>query len=124
MTSCHLIRMWHAWNTNANDIMMTWFTIFANLVRHHIWHVHHVCACMHGTCALDILPCLVCLSGLACTQANSDLENALGTKYQMHAKHVNENLMDCNENLVWDRMRTPGSSLARSSGTQQKVRKQ
>ena len=30
MTSCHLIPMWHAWNMNADDVMMTWFVLYAN----------------------------------------------------------------------------------------------
>ena len=30
MTSWHLIPTWHEWNVNANDIMMTWFTLYVN----------------------------------------------------------------------------------------------
>ena len=38
MTYYHLIPMWHEWNANANDVMMTWFVLYANLVSY-IWHV-------------------------------------------------------------------------------------
>ena len=30
MMSCHLIPMWHEWNANTNDIMMTWFALYLN----------------------------------------------------------------------------------------------
>ena len=30
MMSCHLIPIWHEWNTIADDIMMTWFTLYVN----------------------------------------------------------------------------------------------
>ena len=32
MTTCHLIPMWHEWNANADDVMMTWFALYVNLV--------------------------------------------------------------------------------------------
>ena len=51
MTSCHLIPMWHEWNANANDIMMTWFALDANLLMSCMACV--MCACVHGACALS-----------------------------------------------------------------------
>ena len=46
MMSCHLIPTWHEWNVNANDIMMTWYTLYVNpsditLVMH-----VHMCMCL------------------------------------------------------------------------------
>ena len=47
MTSCHLIPTWHEWNANADDVMMTWLTLYVNpsdvtLGMHnactHAWH--------------------------------------------------------------------------------------
>ena len=40
MMSCHLIPTWHEWNMNADDIMMTWLALYANLVTSCL-------ACMH-----------------------------------------------------------------------------
>ena len=43
--------MWHQWNANAGDIMMTWFASYANLLTSY-WacasHVH-----VHGACAIN-----------------------------------------------------------------------
>ena len=51
MMSCLLIPVWHEWNTNANDIMMTCFALYMNIVTSCL-----ACAmCMHmddGTHAL------------------------------------------------------------------------
>ena len=49
MMSCHLTPTWHEWNANADDIMMTWFALYAKVVS--------CLACMmhghaHDTCAL------------------------------------------------------------------------
>ena len=63
MTSFHLIPMWNEWNANADDIMMTWFTSYVNLVMSCLacmLHVH-----MHGTCALNRYGMSKYLSGLA-----------------------------------------------------------
>ena len=30
MISFHLIPMWHKWNANADDIMITWFALYVN----------------------------------------------------------------------------------------------
>ena len=72
ITSCHLIPIWHEWNANADDIMMIWFTLFANLVMSCLacmMHVH-----MYGACVLYKYIVSKYLSGLACTQAGSNLE--------------------------------------------------
>ena len=44
--------MWHEWNTNADDVMMMWFTLYVNpsdvkLGMHNTCDVH-----VHGTHAL------------------------------------------------------------------------
>ena len=42
--------MWHEWNTNARDVLVTWFASYLNLVTPQwacVSGVH-----MHGTCAI------------------------------------------------------------------------
>ena len=51
MTSCHLIPTWQKWNANADDVMMTWFTLFVNLVLSYLAYAS--CAHVHGVCALN-----------------------------------------------------------------------
>ena len=47
---CHLIPMWHEWNANTDDIMITWFTLYANssdvMLGMHDAHAHawHMCS--------------------------------------------------------------------------------
>ena len=50
MTSCQIIPTWHEWNVNADDVMMMWFALYANLVMSH-WACA-MCMHMHGTHAL------------------------------------------------------------------------
>ena len=42
MISCHLIPTWQEWNTNATDIMITWFALYANQ--------SDITSGMHNTC--------------------------------------------------------------------------
>ena len=63
--------MWHEWNVNTNDVMMTWFALFANLVTSCLACVS--CTCMHSTHALVKYGVPKYLSGLACMQANLNL---------------------------------------------------
>ena len=49
--SCHLILMWHEWNAISGDVMVTWFTSYANLVTSRWACTSH--ACMHGAHALS-----------------------------------------------------------------------
>ena len=42
--------MWHEWNANADDMMMMWFALYANLVASHLACV--AWTCMHGVHAL------------------------------------------------------------------------
>ena len=37
--------MWHEWNVNAADIMMTWFALYANL-SYIISGIHNMHVCM------------------------------------------------------------------------------
>ena len=67
-----LIPTWHEWNMNANDVMMMWFTLFANLVTSS--QACQSCTHMHGAHALYIYGASKYPSGLACTQANLNLE--------------------------------------------------
>ena len=83
MMSCNLIPTWHKWNVNANDVMMTWLASYVSLVTSCLacaTHVH-----VHDTCALNKYGASKYLSGLACIQAESNLENNnftfLGNKY-------------------------------------------
>ena len=102
-----------------------------------------LCMHMHGTGALNIY--MVCVSkygvskyvsGLACTQADSNLGKITTPHFQvlnaqnanknmpimLPIAYVNENLMDCNENLAW--VNKDPSFNPTNFGTQHKVRKQ
>ena len=43
--------MWHEWNANADDVMMTWFALYANLVTSCLSGM--TCMHVHGACALN-----------------------------------------------------------------------
>ena len=122
MTSCHLIPTWHEWNASADDIMMTWFTLFVNLVTSCLACVMH--ACMYGIHALNKHGTSKSLSGLACMQVNSNLEKITASHFQvLNTKnanknmpnmipiaYLNENFMDCNK--MWHGVNeSPHSSL-------------
>ena len=47
MMSCHLIPTWHKWNVNADDITMTCFALYVNLVMSQLACVMN--AHVHGT---------------------------------------------------------------------------
>ena len=63
--------MWHKWNAKADDIMMTWFTLFVNLVMSCL--ACTLCVCMHGAHALNKYGMSKYLSDLTCMQADSNL---------------------------------------------------
>ena len=68
MMSCHLIPIWYEWNVNTGDVMITWFTLFANLVMSHLACTSH--AHVHGTHVLNKYGASKYPSGLACMQAD------------------------------------------------------
>ena len=97
-----MIPTWHEWNANANDIMMMLFCI--------------ICEPSDVTSGM----CIKCgafkyLSGLACMKDNSNLEKITTSHFgvlntqnayenmpnMIPIAYLNENLMDCNENLAW-----------------------
>ena len=83
--------MWYEWNANADDVMMMWFTLFVNLVTSHLACV--MCAHMHDTCALNKYGASKYLSGLACMQADSNLEKITTSHFQvLNAQNANENM--------------------------------
>ena len=89
MTSCHLIPMWHKWNANIDGIMMTWFTLFTNLVTSCL--ACAMSACMHGTCALNKYGASKYWSGLACTQPDSNLGKITTSHFQvLNAQNAND----------------------------------
>ena len=45
MMSCHVIPMWHEWNTNAYDVMMTWLAFNRN-PSDITSGMHNACVCM------------------------------------------------------------------------------
>ena len=110
MMSCHLIPAWHKWNVDNDDVMMTWFVLFVNLGMSHLACLTH--PCIHGTCALYKM---VHLSRLVCMQANLNLERITTSQFwvlnaqnaiknmpnMIPIAYLNENFMDCNENLAW-----------------------
>ena len=115
MTSCDLISMWHKWNAETNDIMMTWFALYANFVTSHLACMVH--AYMHGTCALDKYGASKYPIGLVCMQADSNIGELTTSHFWVLNTHkanenmpnmipiayLNENLMDCNESLAWSK---------------------
>ena len=112
MMPCHLIPMWHEWNMNANDIMMTWLASYVSDITSGL-----CIACMHeGACALCINSVSKDQSGLACIQAaNLNLGKITASHFQVldtqnanenmpnmiPIAYLNSNLMECNENLAW-----------------------
>ena len=113
MTSCHHIPKWHEWNVNANDVMMTWFTFFVNLVKSSLACASHMH--IHSAHALIKYGTSKYLSGLVCIQANSNLGKLTASHFLVLYTQIandnmpnmipiayhNKNLMDCNENLAW-----------------------
>ena len=81
MTSCHLILTWHEWNVNADDVMMMWFTLYANLVTSHL--AYAMCMHMHGTHTLYRNSKYKYLSDLACMQAISNLMKITAAYFQV-----------------------------------------
>ena len=57
--------MWHEWNVNANDVMMTWFAFFANPVMSQLAYAMHMH--VHGAHAPNKYGTSKYLSSLACT---------------------------------------------------------
>ena len=113
MTSCHIISTWHKWNMNTADIIMTWFTLYANLVTSPLACVTHMC--MHGTHALCRTIMSKYLSGLGCMQVNMNLAKITPSHFwvlntqnanqnmpnMILITYLKENFTDCNENLAW-----------------------
>ena len=73
--------MWHELNTNADDDMMTWFELFANLVMSHLPCAS--CMHMHGTHALNKHSASKYLNSLACMQADSNLGKITTSHFQI-----------------------------------------
>ena len=90
MMPCHLIATWHEWNTNADDVMMTWFALFKNLVTSCLACMS--CMHMHGVHALIKNGVPKYLSGLACTQANSNLGKLTTSHFW---------ILDTQNNIPW-----------------------
>ena len=63
--------MWHEWNANADDIIVMWFTLFANLAMSCLACMSHMH--MHGAHALNKCGASKYPSDLACMQANLNL---------------------------------------------------
>ena len=73
--------MWHEWNMNTDDIMMTWFALFANFVTSHL--ACAACTYMHGACALYKYGTSKYPSGQACMQADSNLGKFTASHFQV-----------------------------------------
>ena len=71
MTSCHIIPIWHEWNVNANDILMTWLPHMQALVTS--CQACMTCVCMHNACALSDFGTTMYFSQPACMQAGWNL---------------------------------------------------
>ena len=113
MMSCHLISTWHEWNTNAGDIMVTWFAHDANLVTSRWACALHVRE--HGVHAILKMGVSKYSNGLIGTPADSNLGKLTTSHFQVLITqnanenmpdmfpivYLNENLRYCNENLAW-----------------------
>ena len=62
--------MWHEWNVNTGDTMVTWFASYANLVMSQ-WACAS-CACVHGAHAIIKMGTLKYSNGLTGMPANSN----------------------------------------------------
>ena len=105
--------MWHEWDMNTSDVMVSWFAIFANLVMTHLACL--LCAHVHGACALNKNGRHKYPSGLAFTQADLNLGKLTASHFwvlntqnanenmpnMFPIAYLNENLTYCNENLTW-----------------------
>ena len=113
MTSCHIIATWHKWNANANDVMMTWFTLYTKpsdvtLGMHNHAHLHDTCALSKSGMS-KYLSCLVCIQAnpnlVKITASNFGVLNTQNANQNMPKlipiAYLNENFIDCNENLAW-----------------------
>ena len=87
--------MWYEWNTNAVDVMVTWFASYVNLVMSQ-WACT-LCACMHGAHTQSKMGMPKYSNGLTGTPANSNLRKLTASHFQVlitqnatekHAKHV------------------------------------
>ena len=104
MMSCHLISTWHEWNAIAGDIMVMWFTSYANLVTSQ-W----ACASLvhvHGTHAIIKMSTTKYLNGLMGMPANSNLRKLTTSHFYVQiTQNANENMANMfpfvylNENL-------------------------
>ena len=106
---------WHEWNANSNDVMMTGFASFVNLGMSCLAYAMHTD--MHGACALHRYGTSKYQSGLACTQADLNLEKITASHVwvltapnarknmpnMIPIAYLNKNFMDCNENLAWSK---------------------
>ena len=85
------------------------FALYANLVM--LCLACTMCVHVHGACALNKNGVSKYPSGLACTQANSNLAKITTSNFQvLNTQNANEKmpnmifiayLKDCNENLAW-----------------------
>ena len=104
--------MWHEWNVNADDMMLMWFALYANLVTSCL--ACTTCVPVHGTCALIKYGTSKYLSGLVHTSQLKLREITTSHIWVLNTQNVNENMpnmipiaylnknfMDCNENLAW-----------------------
>ena len=104
--------MWHEWNVNTGDVMVTWFTYDANLVTSR-WAC--VCARVHGAHAIIKMGASRYSNGLTGTPADSNLGKLTASHFKVLITqkanenmpnmfplvYLNENLRYCNENLAW-----------------------
>ena len=103
MTSCHLISIWHEWNANAGDVMVIWFTSYANLVMSQ-WACTSL-AHVHGTHAIIKMGVLKYLNSLTGMPANSNLRKLTAPHFVLITQNANENMPNMfptvylNENL-------------------------
>ena len=108
--SCHLNSTWHEWNANAGDVMVMWFTSYANLVMSQWACMSH--SHVHGARALIRMGASKYSIGLMGMPADSILRKLTASHFNVLITqnanenmpkmfpivYLNENLRYCNEN--------------------------
>ena len=91
MPSCHLLSTWHEWNANTGDVMVMWFTSYANLVMSQWACTSH--ARVHGTYALIKMHASNYLNGLMGTPANLNLMKLTASHFNaLNTHNANKNV--------------------------------
>ena len=83
--------MWHEWNMNAGDVMVTWFASYDNLATSRLACM--LCVHMHGAHAIIKMGASKYLNSLTGTPANSNLTKLTASHSKaLITQNANENM--------------------------------